>query len=102
MATGDVFVNMYTGIGTGSMDIRPASGVTVMITFIGTDGTSYGPLLGGRNSTGYNPNRQWVLTQNDSRLHTLQNCKIFINNSEYIHAKGAHSHNYVSYSGVEI
>ena len=103
MAAGDVFVNMYTLMGTGNFDIQPAAGVTVMITFMGTNnaGGSSASYLG-RNATGSGVSGWIDPNISGNSLKTFTNGKIFINNTQYIRVDGDNVNNYVSYSGMEI
>lgn len=106
MAAGDIFSNMSIPI-TGTVDVQPAAGVQVMISFIGGSATGAQFLhFGGKNAVGNTGTYDTGYgAGNTTELRTIQtsfNMKMFITNSQYfILIADAGTHN-MSYSGIEI
>tara|TARA_R110000824_G_C15053636_1_gene661732 strand:- start:363 stop:674 length:312 start_codon:yes stop_codon:yes gene_type:complete len=103
MASGDLFADMFTTVTTGGVDIQPAVGVSAMITLIACDGASCE--IEGKNSGG---SVEWQLpsstgsTDDLKSMLALPNCRIFINNNEFLVFKTASGTRYYSYTGIEI
>ena len=104
MTAGDVFSNMCLPV-TGSIDIIPAVGVQVMISFVAVSSTN---LLhfGGTNAVGttaaYRTGYGAGTTTEVQAIQNSFNMKMFITNSQYFSLIcDAGTHN-MSYSGIEM
>lgn len=103
MAAGDVFSDHYFPATTAGVDVQPAAGVQVMITFI-TANTNNTRLVMKNSSGSFNA---YVPTgtassdaMTDGRINF--NMKLFLTNSEYIQFKPSSGTYYFAYSGIEI
>ena len=103
MASGDVFSNMYLGVGSSITDIIPAGTAKVCITFIGC--SDAGCEIYGRKSTGGYIMKRPTSTgggSDDLASQTgWENSKMLITNSQYFGFRTASGTKYYSYSGVE-
>ena len=103
MASGDVFSNMYFST-SGTVTVQPASGVSAMISFMGSDSDN-GKLYGKNSSGTYMmslPNDAAGNTNIVRNMQGASNMKLFITNSQYISFVSGASSVKFSYSGIEI
>ncbi len=110
MAAGEAFVNMHIPIAAASsVDVQPAAGVQVCITFIGCgfSGTAWNCHWYGKNAVG---SHQFGLSSgNDNNSGEMRrqlagnNMKLFINNSQYFSFSNAGAvPEYFAYTGIEL
>ena len=110
MAAGDAFVNMHIPIAAASsVDIQPAAGVQVMISFMGAGftATAWNCIFNGKNAVGSMQMGLATGADNTSgeirRQIFANNSKLFINNSQYFSFSntGAVTEHF-AYSGIEV
>ena len=104
MATGDVFADHYTAVVLAGIDIQPAAGVQVLISYITANDAN--TRIRFKNSTGTFDAFVPTGTTSDNSMpagRMNQNMKLFLTNTEYINlGSSSATTRYVAYSGIEI
>jgi len=107
LASGDVVSNMCFSIASGTVNIQPAAGVTVMINYLTCD-TANG-ILGGVNEAGvpisyimHNLDNSGTDTTSVQDWIDKFNLRLFINNTQFVYVGTSSGAIKFSYGAIEL
>jgi len=108
LASGDVISSMYTPVASGAyLDVQPAAGVSVLITFLTADFLAGNPRFRGKNAAG-SSSTNLQAAGNAGKTEDIRiwnkglNMKLFINNSEFFQLHANAGAVVFAYAGIEL